>query len=243
MRIALIADMHGNMPAFEAVLADATRAGYDQMICLGDVAFGVQPHEALARTRELGCPVIMGNADDRILDPTVPPSVPGPDDWVAEVARWCAAQVTAEDRAFLRSFVPTLMVDLGAGTSLLCYHGSPRSYFDPIFPTTTAAKLTDWFAGTTATVAAGGHTHSQMLRYFDALTIINPGSVGRPYHYDWERKQMQGIFPWAEYAILTADRGAISVDLRRVPSDADQVRRIARASTFPDVERWLAGLG
>ena len=69
MNIALISDIHGNLAAFEAVLADIERVQPDQVDCLGDVlAEGPQPREVLARLRALGCPVVLGNADAELLD-------------------------------------------------------------------------------------------------------------------------------------------------------------------------------
>ncbi|HEX5439838.1 MAG TPA: metallophosphoesterase [Ktedonobacterales bacterium] len=70
MRIALIADIHGNLVAFNTILDDIAREGVDQMVCLGDVAaFGPQPEEVVARLREVGCPVVMGDADMTLLTP------------------------------------------------------------------------------------------------------------------------------------------------------------------------------
>jgi predicted phosphodiesterase len=73
MRIAIISDIHGNMVALDAALADIESEHVDQIVCLGDVAeFGPHPREVLARLRALGCPVIMGNTDERLIDPARP---------------------------------------------------------------------------------------------------------------------------------------------------------------------------
>ncbi|NIW96181.1 MAG: hypothetical protein GWN20_25895, partial [Phycisphaerae bacterium] len=70
MRLAIISDIHGNLIALEAVLAVLAQEEIDQMVCLGDVAAtGPQPHETIARLRELNCPVVMGNTDDWLLNP------------------------------------------------------------------------------------------------------------------------------------------------------------------------------
>src|SRR5215216_2301905 len=99
--IALIADIHGNLAALEAVL-DALRAEpADQIVCLGDVAAtGPQPCGVLRRLRELGCPMVMGNADAELLD--VSPPAPETDEdarRIADISRWCAAQLDDADRA------------------------------------------------------------------------------------------------------------------------------------------------
>ncbi|MBI3286567.1 MAG: metallophosphoesterase family protein [Chloroflexi bacterium] len=70
MRVAIFSDIHGNLVALEAILAEIERERVDQMICLGDVAAtGPQPAETLHRLRELNCPVVMGNTDARFLNP------------------------------------------------------------------------------------------------------------------------------------------------------------------------------
>ena len=138
MTIALMADIHGNLAAFDAVLDALKTESPDQIICLGDVAAtGPQPSEVLRRLRELRCPVVMGNADAELLD--VAPPGPETDEEsrrIADISRWCAAQLDDADRAFLASFQPTVEIPLGEERSLLCCHGSPRSYDDVIVAAT-----------------------------------------------------------------------------------------------------------
>src|SRR5690349_21855691 len=137
MRIAFISDIHGNMPAFEPVLAELEREKLDKIICLGDVLFGPQPHEALARVRELDCPVIMGNWDSWSVN-GVPPAAP--DNRIGimlqEIAEYWAQLLTDEDRAFVATFEDRLTLQLDEDTSMLCFHGSPHSFEDFIFATT-----------------------------------------------------------------------------------------------------------
>src|SRR3954451_10625351 len=72
MRVALVSDLHGNELALDAVLADARGAGYDQLVCLGDVAtLGPRPDAVLWRLRDLGCPCVLGNHDEFMLDPAL----------------------------------------------------------------------------------------------------------------------------------------------------------------------------
>ncbi|HEX5442031.1 MAG TPA: metallophosphoesterase family protein, partial [Ktedonobacterales bacterium] len=79
-KIAIIADIHGNLPALEAVLAAVAAEGVERIVCLGDVAtLGPQPREVIARLRTLGCPVVMGNTDAILL-------APQPDEWAAGAA-------------------------------------------------------------------------------------------------------------------------------------------------------------
>lgn len=103
MRIALISDIHGNLLALEAVLADARAVGVDRFACLGDVAtLGPKPREVLQVLRALGCPCILGNHDAFLLEPElVTRYTQAP--VIVEAVDWCRAQLTLEDLAFVRS--------------------------------------------------------------------------------------------------------------------------------------------
>src|SRR5215208_3803406 len=113
--IALIADIHGNLAALDAVLDALQAEPPDQIVCLGDVAAtGPQPHEVLRRLRELGCPMVMGNADAELLDASPPaPEIDEDAHRIADISRWCEAQLDDADRAFLVSFQPTVEISLG----------------------------------------------------------------------------------------------------------------------------------
>lgn len=237
MRVALIADIHGNCVALEAVLADLEQEPVDQLVCLGDVAAtGPQPREALARLQALAYPVVMGNTEDWLLNPEPWPAEDEDGRAVLEIELWGADQLTETERAFIRSFQPTVEVSLGEGQSSLCYHGSPRSYDDVIRPTTPEEVLEDLLAGIDAGILAGGHTHEPMVRVFGEKLLVNPGSVGLP------RIQAGGKVwnpLWAEYALLKARDGQLSVELRRVPVDFELLREAVDESSMPHGERWL----
>jgi len=281
MRLALISDIHGNLTALEAVLADMALARPDRVICLGDVALdGPQPHQTLARLRSLGYPTIMGNTDDRLIqraarlaakaewsqrqaphepaasaDPGEPEPPAELDDKQREkqVKNWTAGQLTADDLAYLASFVPTLEVALGAGQTLFCCHGSPLSYTDRIEATTPNTTLAPWLAEAEArgeTLVASGHTHIQMLRRYHRMTLLNPGSVGMPI-FEATTGQFR-LLPWAEYALITTgdagsganggrhpEGGALHIELRRVLYDTGAVVAAYLASGMPHAE-WMA---
>jgi putative phosphoesterase len=245
VRIAIISDIHGNLVALEAALADIAGQGVDQIVCLGDVAMdGPQPREVIARLRALGCPVVLGNADAWLLDPPAVDTTKEGDAarWEA-IYQWSAAQVTEEDKAFLRSFQPTISLSLGEGKTLLCFHGTPRSYDEIIKATTPDEELDQVFAGVEADVLAGGHTHSQLFRRWRGALLLNPGSVGLPFDAN---PPDEGPFPgihnpaWAEYILLTRDGRQLSVDLRRVPYGVDDLRQTVLACGMPHAE-WFAG--
>ena len=126
MRIALIADIHGNLVALDAVLMDINREQVDQIICLGDVAtIGPQPHQVVARLRNLDPISIAGNHESYLLNPDLCAEEGDAPPWLGEMIRWSTAQLSRADFDYLRSFQPLLEIRFDAVHSLLCFHGSP----------------------------------------------------------------------------------------------------------------------
>lgn len=239
-RIGIFSDIHGNAVAFEAVLAALQADGVERLVCLGDVAAtGPQPREVIQQLRALGCPVVMGNTDDHLLAPIEPES--GDEDLIRirELDHWGADQLSSDERAFLASFAPTVTLALANGGSLLCYHGTPRSFNELLLPTTPTDEVDEALEGVAATVLAGGHTHQQMLRRHREMLILNPGSVGLS--VDSVPFSTAARNPaWAEFAVLTSgDDGSIGIALRRVPFDVAAHLAAARASGMPNAE-WYA---
>lgn len=243
MRIALISDIHGNLAAFNAVLEVITQEQPDQIVCLGDsAASGPQPHDVLVRLRELGCPVVMGNADVEMLSP--PLDRPDADEQTRkmdDIIRWGAAQLDDADRAFVASFQPTIEISLGEAGTLLCCHGSPRSYDDLILSTTPNEELAPMLEGTAAAVQAGGHTHIRMLRAWDKREIVNPGSVGLAFEHFLAGNPR--VPPWAEFAMLSIAAGAVSIDFRRLPYDQSATIRAMHERGMPHAAWWTESWG
>lgn len=238
-RIGIFSDMHGNAIAFDAVLAALRAEGIEQFICLGDVAAtGPQPREVVQRLRDLRCPVVMGNTDDHVLAPSAPDSDDENTIRIREIDQWSAAQLSADERAFVASFAPTVTLPLADGGSLLGYHGSPHSYNDILLPTTPVEDLDRLLGEAPATVLAGGHTHQQMLRRRHQALMINPGSVGLP--VDRVPADSSARNPaWAEFAVLTCGEGDLRIELRRVRFDVAALLAAARQSGMPHAE-WYA---
>lgn len=240
MRVGLIADIHGNLPALDAVLADLEGEQVDITVCLGDVAAtGPFPVESIRRVRELDPPVVKGNTDAFLLEP-------GPSDTddenvrrIEEIDRWCAEQLSAADLDFLAGFQPTVDVPLGDDANLLCFHGSPRSYDHIISATTPDEDLDLMLNGQRATVLAGGHWHFQLLRRHQDMLLINPGSIGLA--YDVSPDGEVRVPARAEYAVLSWEDGRLGVDLRRVPYDRDVTVRAMFERDMPHAEWWSAG--
>jgi putative phosphoesterase len=232
MRVALVSDLHGNEIALEAVLADVARHGADQIVCLGDTAtLGPRPGAVLARLRDLGCPCILGNHDAFMLDPAlIHTYTEAP--IIVQAVEWCRARLSAAERAFIATFLPTLEISLDAGARLFLFHGTPRSHMEDLLCTTPAEQVDEMLAGRSATVMAGGHTHIQMLRQHKGLLLVNPGSVGLAF-----REHVAGKTPvlmgHAEWACVEAGPGGVDVQLRRVTLDRAALRAAAAATDNP----------
>jgi predicted phosphodiesterase len=243
MRVAVISDMHGNAVAFEAVLDDLRSSPIDRVVCLGDaIQGGPQPLEVVSRLRGLGCPVVMGNADDWLL--TGQDS--GAEDMASErlrkmneVRAWSLAQLSSSDLEFIRSFSPTVEIPLGDDHSLLCFHGSPRSYDDVILPKTPDEDVKRLLEPFLPRVLTGGHTHVQNVRQTGRSFYFNPGSAGFAYRHDQDFERFRAD-PWAEYAVLLSDHGRIALEFRRVPFDVDALVRAYRSSGRPHADEAIA---
>ncbi len=238
MCIAILSDIHGNYLALERVLADVQRAGVEQIVCLGDVAFGgPQPHEVIRRLSELHCPVVMGNTDEYLIHLPTPDPNSESDQRILDQLLWAIAQLTRADLDFVRAFQPRVELALGAEKQLLCYHGSPRGSAQVILATTPEEELISALGTWRAAVMAGGHTHTQMLRRFQDWLLINPGSVGMPMQRDAKGRLHRPAR--AEYAIVRADGDDFGIEFRRVPLDVDAVVCAIRESGMPHGEKLV----
>jgi predicted phosphodiesterase len=199
MPYGLLSDIHGNLRAFEAVLAELARVGIDDAVVLGDVAQGGdEPAAVLDRLAELGWPVILGNADHFLLEIPVDTNEELTE---AQLARreWSLAQLEERHLEQIRAFHPTYERD-----GLLAFHGSPHNFEDVLLPGT--EDDSPWRVEG-HTLLAGGHTHLQWTTRVGGAQYVNPGSVGLAVDRFADRKQM----PYAEFALVTGE----AVEFRR----------------------------
>jgi predicted phosphodiesterase len=237
MRIAVFSDVHGNCVALDAVLADLQRHPVDQLVCLGDaVQGGAQPVETVARLRALGCPIVMGNADAWLLTGESTSDNEAISEQQEAVRQWSLAQLSPEDREFIAAFQPTVELPLEGGRQLLCFHGSPTSFDDLIFPETAEEEFMRLLGPFAPSIFTGGHTHVQQVRRLSETFFFNPGSVGVAY----DRHQPDGaerrLDPWAEYAVLSSEGDWLGLEFRRVPYAVGPMVEIIRASGRPGAE-------
>lgn len=239
MKIALISDIHGNHVALTAVLHDLERHQPHKLICLGDIAtIGPQPKEVMATLQTLDCTFIQGNHDAALLKPekalayNIHPALH------ANLA-WVVSELAPADITFLQSFLPTYELDLGADKTMLCFHATPQNNIDNIIHTTPTDLVDSYLQGTNADVMVGGHSHIQMLRKHHGRLLINPGSVGNSFT-EPPPDEFPRLSPWAEYAIIEYQKGAINIHFHRLPMDVEAVYDAARTSKMPNTDWWLA---
>lgn len=221
-RVAALYDIHANLPALNAVLADAEEA--DLFVVGGDFSHGPLPAETVDRLRDLGDRVrfIRGNADREVAQPDA----------------WQREPLGDERLAFLAGLPETVTIEIdGLGSVLFC-HGSPRSDEEIITAVTPEDRLGRILADVSASVVVCGHTHHQFDRAAHGIRVVNAGSVGVPYEGrqgafwamlgpDVELRSTAYDLDLAEVAILASGfPGADElVDTLRSPPTADEVAR------------------
>jgi predicted phosphodiesterase len=224
MTIAVISDVHGNVEALKAVLADVESSTVDAVVVNGDLTWGPEPAAVARPLRDLDRPVtlVRGNADRAVLELAR-------GERPAEGARetWMLARHPADVLAYLDTSVFSLALDVdGLGPVRFC-HGTPRGDTELVTPETPPARLAGIAATLDERILVSGHTHLQFDRTTEVLRSVNPGSVGLPYH--------DGPPGTAYWAVLGPD-----VSLRSSTYDLDAAVDRFRASGIPNLERYLA---
>ena len=232
MRTAVFGDIHGNLPAFEAVLADIQAQSPDALLCLGDVAAdGAWPRECIQLLASLNCQGVLGNADEDMLrpQPFQARGFPGERE-IYDLNEWGLNQLTRTELAHIQNYKPTVKLP-----GLLAFHASPQSCRESIGATTAEERLTELrSAFGTQAIWVGGHTHAPLLRYLDGWRLLNPGSVGLAYE---KRGDRYVNISRAEYLILDGDDGD-DVQFRSVLYDVKAVQAGILDRKMPHAEWW-----
>jgi len=210
MKIAALYDIHGNLPALEAVLLELHRV--DLVLVGGDVVWGPWPRETMEALQTLpNVAFITGNTDRDVCDRAE-------GRW-KQVNDWCADRLSAKQLAFLRSRPATFAAD-----GILFCHGSPRRDTDKITVGTPDERIAGWCAGVAESTVVCGHTHAQFERHVRPWRIVNPGSVGNPF----------GDFG-AYWATFDSE-----VRLRFTPYDVHATAKRILTTGFPYAEQMAA---
>ena len=233
MRVAVLCDIHGNLPALNAVLAEVASAGVDRIVIGGDVVPGPMPRECLDRILTTDVPVqfVHGNCERSVLaqmaalqgapvtywGTTSGNPLPEQDQ---QVMRWTALTLGPDDARLFAAWPRMLTVDVdGLGKVLVC-HATPRSETEIVLKTTAEQKLLPIYETLGVSVVVCGHTHMPYDRRIGSTRVVNPGSVGAPFGE-----------PGAYWALLGPD-----VELKRTPYDLTSAAAAIRATAHPSAD-------
>ena len=226
-RVAVITDVHANLPALEAALARIEELGIAQIYCGGDlVGYGPHPNEVCALIAAREIPTIHGNYDYAIAreleDCGCAYITPHDRELGQRSVEWTLAKTSAESKRFMRELPFDLRVAVGS-TDVHLVHGSPRKVNEYLFEDKPASLYERLAAAESADVLVFGHTHKPWMRSHGGVLFVNCGAVGKPKDGD----------PRGAFALLDASSGELGVSIERVAYDADAVAREVRAAGLP----------
>lgn len=227
MRIAIVSDIHDNLTAFEAVIADLRETSPDLVLHGGDlVSGGSSPADVVDRSRDLGWPGVVGNTDEAIARPdtleefaTKSPAPQSLWDAVREMTAFTRQALGAERMTGLAA-LPRVAIH----PPVALVHASPASAWGSPLADATDAELESTYLPLGQTIAVYGHIHQPFVRKMADFTVINTGSVGQPFDGD----------PRAAYLLL--DDGAPKI--RRVEYDIEREIKAIAASGVPHAD-WM----
>ncbi|HUQ99146.1 MAG TPA: metallophosphoesterase family protein [Gemmatimonadaceae bacterium] len=219
MRVAAIYDIHGNLPALEAVLAEIRREKVDQVVVGGDIMPGPMTRETLAYLRAIDMPIlfIKGNGDRAALEERAGKDCGAPPRFRVLIQH-SARSLSDNDAREVESWPEKLRMTIaGVGEVLFC-HATPRNDTEIFTKRTPEDRLLRVFAGVEESVVVCGHTHMQFDRMVGRTRVVNAGSVGMPFGN-----------PGAYWALLGPD-----IELRRTDYDLEKAAELVRATDYPD---------
>jgi predicted phosphodiesterase len=218
VRVAALYDVHGILPALEAVLGDPRCTAADAIVCGGDLVAGPLPAECLELLESDGrVRFLQGNGDRETV-------APPPDGPLAEVGAWAAARLGPERLGRVARWRATVELEIaGLGSVLFC-HATPSSDTDILTAVTPEEDVAAALAGIGADVVVCGHTHVQYDRQVGGIRLVNSGSVGMPYEGS----------PDARWAVL----GDGEIALVSTPYDAEAALVALSATGFPMLDDW-----
>ncbi|AXS41159.1 metallophosphoesterase family protein [Breoghania sp. L-A4] len=240
MKLAVVADIHGNVLALEAVLADLKREAPDAVVNLGDCVSGpLWPEQTAAILRETNWPTVRGNHDRVVAAGTIPPS--------NRTDSFTIERLSAESRSWLQDLPPVIR---WTQDMLLC-HGTPDDDLTYLCETISGdgmqlaeeAAIEERLGTERAPIVCCGHTHIARLITLSATdqTILNPGSIGLPGYSDGtpSAHKAEAGSPHARYATMERRRDGWRIDLKTVQYDWDKAAAEASRNGRPDWARPL----
>ena len=223
MRIAVLCDIHGNLPALQAVLAEVEKTGVDLVVFGGDVAAGPMPVETIEVLAAYGGPArfVRGNADRLMVE-----SFDGMPKAGEDLDNWPASMLSRIHRDFLSKFEPAIEVSVdGLGPVVCCQAGLASDEVPIITPATPDEVIAEALAAARGRLVVAGHTHMQFDRRVAGGRMVNAGSVGKPYADQ----------PGAYWALLGPE-----LEFRRTAYDFAAAAEAVRRTAIPQRDDWAA---
>ena len=227
-RLTIFGDIHGNLPALEAVLADIDAHDPTPLFCLGDlVGYGTFPNEVISVIRQRNIPSLMGNYDQGVGNSSDDCGCAYTSKEAEALGKrsiaWTNQNTTGENKLFLQQLASQFPQQLD-GLRVRLVHGSPRKINEYLYedrPDATLERLLDMAE---ADVLVCGHTHIPYHRILPSgRHVVNAGSVGKP----------KDGTPQACYMVMESDDDHLTVTFKRVPYDIERAARAIEASEMP----------
>jgi len=199
--MAFVSDIHGNLPALEAAVADAKTRGAGQVVCAGDLTgYGPFPDEVCRFLKERRIPAVIGNYDQKAIEAAKQgrAATAGMKQKKRKILLWTAAHLGDQSRSYLAGLPERIARRLSGGHKLLVVHGSPVSIEDPIYPSITQRGLEVKLGDQRPDILVCGHTHIPFVKRIGGALVVNCGSAGQPVDGD----------PRPAYALVRAEAGA-----------------------------------
>lgn len=226
--ITIFGDIHGNLPALQAVLADMDNKELANRYCLGDlVGYGTFPDEVIAEIRARGYPTLMGNYDQGVGNSSddCGCAYKKPEDEALgkRSIAWTNAHTTEDNKAFLRSLQTQIALQMG-DLRVTLVHGSPRRINEYLFEDRPESSLERLLDQVESDVLVCGHTHIPYHRILaSGRHVVNAGSVGKPKDND----------PRACYVTMAGTGKQLDVQFHRVAYDVEAAAQAIEASEMP----------
>ena len=225
MRVAALYDIHGNLPALEAVLHELRREGIDRLVIGGDVVPGPMSSESVDRVLNLGVPTdfVRGNGELAALAERTgsPSGVPEP---YRDVVRWSGESLTPEQADAIAGWPRTVLLRIPPLGDVLFCHATPRNENEIFTKLTREERLLEIFRGLDVAMVVCGHTHMQFDMMVGGTRIVNPGSIGMPFGA-----------PGADYLLLGP-----GVDLKHISYDLEGAAGRIRQTAYPKAEDFAS---
>src|SRR5690625_4680087 len=233
MRLAFIADIHGNAVALESVLNDIQKKSVDKIYVLGDLCYrGPEPQRTLDLIRSLETEVIKGNADEWIVRGNKEGEVPEQVYQIMNAERnWAVSNLNEDSIAYLKGLPTNLNLEFGR-VKIQAFHATPNSLFETVQPFDRDGIIQEKFFLQEADIYIFAHIHKSFIRYINGKSVINTGSVSLPF---------DGINT-SSYLLIDIGENYLKTSIIRVEYDVNKVIQQLKELNYPNKKFIISAL-